>query len=166
MWNIIDVNQKKYIAPYLNISKSQYAQDLFIISEIAKRNLPKYFIEFGATNGISWSNTYLLEKFFEWEKKGVPLRVEYGPKDIEAHQCVVVRRDTGEKTIVPIDENISTIIDALLETIQSDLLKTAQKRLLENYRSGYPLVFSDHAALDAERRVRMGHGDPYQPDPA
>jgi FkbM family methyltransferase len=67
LWNIIDVNQKKYIAPYLNISKSQYAQDLFVISEIAKRNLPKYFIEFGATNGISWSNTYLLEKFFEWE---------------------------------------------------------------------------------------------------
>ncbi len=58
---------KIYVGPYLHISKSQYAQDLFVISQITKRNLPKYFVEFGATNGISWSNTYLLEKYFEWD---------------------------------------------------------------------------------------------------
>ncbi|MEO5646577.1 MAG: proline--tRNA ligase [Candidatus Paceibacterota bacterium] len=72
------------------------------------------------------------EKFFEWEKKGVPVRVEYGPKDIAANQCVVVRRDTGEKKVVMIDENIATTIDALLESIQTDLFATAQQRLTEN----------------------------------
>ncbi len=72
------------------------------------------------------------EKFFEWEKKGVPLRVEYGPKDIAANQCVVVRRDTGEKTTLPIDENISATIEKMLETIQSDLYTVAAKRLKEN----------------------------------
>jgi prolyl-tRNA synthetase len=72
------------------------------------------------------------EKFFEWEKKGVPLRIEYGPKDIAASQCVVVRRDTGEKQVLAIDDNLAGTIETLLETIQSDLLKTAQNRLVEN----------------------------------
>ena len=42
-------------------------------------------------------------KFAEYEMKGVPLRVELGPKDIENNQCVVVRRDNGEKTVVSLD---------------------------------------------------------------
>src|SRR3989338_1112668 len=40
-------------------------------------------------------------KFFDWERKGVPIRVEIGPKDLEKNQAVCVRRDTGEKIIVP-----------------------------------------------------------------
>ena len=43
-------------------------------------------------------------KYAEYEMKGVPLRVEIGPKDIEKGQCVIARRDTGEKTFVPLDE--------------------------------------------------------------
>lgn len=66
LWNVLDINKKIQIAPYLPISTSQYAQDLFVISELERKDLPKYFIEFGATNGISWSNTYILEKYFGW----------------------------------------------------------------------------------------------------
>jgi prolyl-tRNA synthetase len=72
------------------------------------------------------------EKFFEWEKKGVPLRIEYGPKDIAAGHCVTVRRDTGEKKIIAIDEGIGNEIKTILDTIQSDLFKTAQERLQTN----------------------------------
>lgn len=43
-------------------------------------------------------------KFAEWEMKGVPLRLEIGPKDIENDQCVIVRRDNREKTFVKLDE--------------------------------------------------------------
>ena len=43
-------------------------------------------------------------KFAEYEMKGVPLRLEIGPKDIENGQCVLVRRDNREKTFVPLDE--------------------------------------------------------------
>ncbi len=42
-------------------------------------------------------------KFAEYEMKGVPLRVEMGPKDMEKNQCVLARRDSGEKTFVPLD---------------------------------------------------------------
>ena len=40
-------------------------------------------------------------KFAQYEMKGVPLRVEIGPKDMEKGQCCIARRDTGEKTFVP-----------------------------------------------------------------
>lgn len=50
---------------YLPKSKSQLRQDLFVLSELEfKRN--GYFVEFGATNGIELSNTYILEEEFEW----------------------------------------------------------------------------------------------------
>ena len=39
-------------------------------------------------------------KFSQWEMKGVPLRLEIGPKDLEKNQCVLVRRDTREKVFV------------------------------------------------------------------
>lgn len=65
------------------------------------------------------------EKYFEWEKKGVPLRIEIGPKDIAANVCQVIRRDTGEKKALSLD-NATDVIAGLLNTIQSDMLKKAQ----------------------------------------
>ncbi len=65
------------------------------------------------------------EKFFEWERKGVPLRVEIGPRDVENNSLVVVRRDTGEKKSVDYT-NGQVEINALLESIQIDLFVKAQ----------------------------------------
>ncbi len=56
-------------------------------------------------------------KFSEHEMKGVPLRVELGPKDIEKNQGVIVRRDTREKYFVPLDE-IETKVAELLQDVQ------------------------------------------------
>ena len=66
-------------------------------------------------------------KFAEYEMKGVPVRVEIGPKDIENGQCVVVRRDTREKAFVPF-ENLESFITELMEKIHSDMYD----RALEN----------------------------------
>ena len=66
-------------------------------------------------------------KFSQWEMKGVPLRLEIGPKDIEKNQCVLVRRDTREKTFVPLDE-LETAIPRLLEELAANLYQ----RALEN----------------------------------
>ena len=66
-------------------------------------------------------------KFSEYEMKGVPIRLEVGPKDIEKNQVVLARRDTGEKEIVPID-NLETRIKELLEEIQANLLQRATER--------------------------------------
>ena len=64
-------------------------------------------------------------KFAEQEVKGIPLRVEVGPKDIEAGQAVVVRRDTREKTIVPFDKLAETC-EALLAQMHDCLLYTSR----------------------------------------
>ncbi len=63
-------------------------------------------------------------KFNEWEMKGVPLRLEVGPKDIENNQVVLVRRDNLEKLFVPMEGLAETITD-LLDAVHQGLLDKA-----------------------------------------
>jgi len=65
-------------------------------------------------------------KFNEWEKRGVPIRIELGPKDVENKQVVVVRRDTGEKILMP-QEGLLPKLEVLLETIQKEMLEKARQ---------------------------------------
>ncbi len=64
-------------------------------------------------------------KFAEHEMRGVPLRMEIGPKDIEKGQCVLVRRDTREKYFVPLD-GVEAKIAELLEDIQNSMFERAK----------------------------------------
>lgn len=65
-------------------------------------------------------------KFNEYEMKGVPIRLEIGPKDIENNQAVLVRRDTREKTVVSLDE-LEAKITELLNDIHTSMLEKARK---------------------------------------
>jgi prolyl-tRNA synthetase len=65
-------------------------------------------------------------KFNQWEMKGVPIRLEIGPRDIENGECVLARRDTGEKVQVSL-ENISESVENLLKDIQQNLFDKALK---------------------------------------
>lgn len=65
-------------------------------------------------------------KFSEYEMKGVPLRLELGPKDIEKNQCVVVRRDTREKIFASLD-NLEDSIPKIIATMQRELLINAAR---------------------------------------
>ena len=65
-------------------------------------------------------------KFSEQEMRGIPVRIEIGPKDLEAGKCIVCRRDTREKIEVTLDE---------LESRLEEILKTMQKDMLERARS-------------------------------
>ena len=67
-------------------------------------------------------------KFNQYEMKGVPLRLEIGPKDIENGQCVLVRRDTREKTFVKL-ENLEAEVERLLKDIAENLYATAKANL-------------------------------------
>ena len=66
-------------------------------------------------------------KFNEWEMKGVPLRIELGPRDIEGNTALVFRRDRCEKVACPLD-NISEEIKNLLAAVQKDMLEAARVR--------------------------------------
>jgi prolyl-tRNA synthetase len=63
-------------------------------------------------------------KFNDWEMRGVPLRIEVGPKDMAKHQVVVARRDTGEKISVP-DDTLATQMPQMLEAVQDELFRQA-----------------------------------------
>jgi prolyl-tRNA synthetase len=67
-------------------------------------------------------------KFYDWELRGVPLRVEIGPKEMESKCVTVVRRDTGEKSIVKEGEILKKLKE-ILSDIQDNLLKRAKKML-------------------------------------
>ena len=64
-------------------------------------------------------------KFAEQEMRGIPVRIEIGPKDLANNQAVLVRRDTREKLVVSLDE-IETKLAELLKTIQHDMLERAR----------------------------------------
>ena len=68
-------------------------------------------------------------KFSEWEMKGIPLRIEIGPRDIKENKIIVARRDTGEKTSITINSKLNEEISKILEKMHNDLLKKAQTNL-------------------------------------
>ena len=69
-------------------------------------------------------------KFHQWELKGIPIRIELGPRDLKQGQVVMVRRDTGQKT--PVNEaDIPATIEKLLAEIQDNLFAKAKAMLQE-----------------------------------
>lgn len=70
-------------------------------------------------------------RYYEWERKGVPLRVEVGPKDVDQNQAVLVRRDTGQKLTVSQSEIVART-RKLLQDIQKNLFFRAQEFLKKN----------------------------------
>ena len=72
-------------------------------------------------------------KAAEYEMKGVPLRVEIGPKDIEKNQCCICRRDSGEKIFVPLSE-LEEDVKWLLDAVHKGLYQRAKKNLEDHTR--------------------------------
>ena len=88
-------------------------------------------------------------KFNEWELKGVPLRVEFGPRDMKDKHAVLVRRDTGGKKVVELAD-LQDEVRKELEAIQSNLLDRATRALTENTREA--------STLQDLKRVLAQHG--------
>ena len=90
-------------------------------------------------------------KFYEWERKGVPYRVEIGPKDMEKGQLALARRVTPEgekrKAFVAEDEAIATLPERL-EAFQKELLETARARRVANTVRGVDSLDALEEALD------------------
>ena len=78
-------------------------------------------------------------KFAEYEMKGVPLRLEMGPKDMEKNQCVLVRRDNGEKSFASLDgieETVKTMLDAVQQGLFDSLARWQEAGAQEQDRWG------------------------------
>jgi len=92
---------------------------------------------------VDWREETPGYKFNDWELKGVPVRMEVGPKDVQKEQVVLVRRDTRAKDFVPMAELAERVPD-LLDTVQRDLYERALAFRLDNTRR-----LDDYAALVA-----------------
>lgn len=89
-------------------------------------------------------------KFNQWELKGVPLRIEIGPRDVAADQAILVRRDTRRKEVVPL-ANLATVVAATLDDIQSSLLTAAGAMLRDHLAE-----VDDRATLAARAAANAG----------
>lgn len=90
--------------------------------EIKNKLAEKFKVEIDDQDGYTpgW-------KFNQWEMKGVPIRLEVGPRDIENNQCVLARRDNGEKIQVSL-EDLDATVEKLLDEIQDNLFQKALER--------------------------------------
>jgi prolyl-tRNA synthetase len=70
-------------------------------------------------------------KFFHWERRGVPVVLELGPRDVAANNIVIKRRDTGAKEIIA-QSDVAARLATVLETMQKDLYTAAKERLKTN----------------------------------
>ncbi len=87
----------------------------------------------GIVSVVDDSNGRAGAKFFTWEKQGVPIRVEVGPRDLDKQQVILVRRDTGEKMVVDYKEVVRQV-KVLLKDIQSGLYRKALKSQKDRIR--------------------------------
>ncbi len=93
-------------------------------------------------------------KFNEWELKGVPLRVELGPRDLKAGQAVLVRRDTGGKRQVKLAD-LEREVGAELQGIQDSLLERAKENLARNTHDASSLAELKRTLADKGGIVRV-----------
>ena len=95
------------------------------------KEIAKQFEDAGFRTKLDDSDKTPGWKFSEWEMKGVPLRVEVGPRDIENEQVVLAKRNTGEKIIVKFNEMVEKA-DQLLKVIHDEIYKKALSYLLDH----------------------------------
>ena len=102
-----DEKQKKLVKDYINV----------IVNELIDMKV-RYIVD--------WSDASPGYKFNDWEMKGVPIRMEIGPRDVESNMVVVARRDNGGKKSISKDK-VRDEISNLLVKIQSELFNRAKK---------------------------------------
>jgi prolyl-tRNA synthetase len=89
-------------------------------------------------------------KYFDWELRGVPVRMELGPRDLDQQQAVLVRRDNRAKQPVPLSD-LARVAGDLLATVQQDMFNAAKARREANSLRG-PMTY------DRFREVMAGDG--------
>ena len=133
---------------------AQHKEGVLDFAYELKRKLEK-----GSRVGIDASDKKPGWKFNEYEMKGIPIRLEVGPKDIEKNQVVLVRRDTGEKINAPID-GLESTIETLLSDIQANLFTRAKNHLESNTKEILSFnEFKEHFTASSGFAKAMWCGD-------
>ena len=110
------------------------------------------------------------EKLFSWEKRGIPIRVEIGPRDIEADQAIIVIRDTGEKKTTKLSD-VKATVTTELEAMQSRMLEksknlresntvkcSTEEQAIEAVKSNKFAEVSFEVTAELEDKLKKIHG--------
>ncbi|MCA9478391.1 MAG: proline--tRNA ligase [Nanoarchaeota archaeon] len=102
-------------------------------------------------------------KYSDWELKGVPIRIEVGPRDIENNQCILAKRNDGEKSTVNLD-SLSEKVKETLEQIHQELFDKAKKQIDE--KTVQVKTYDELKKAMEERKIAIAHhcGDPESED--
>lgn len=98
-----------------------------IVNEYVKKVCDVLRVKYKVDNGDhnpGWKYNY-------WERLGVPLRMEVGPRDAKNGEITVVKRNTGERITFKFDENINDRLNDILDNIQQELYENAKKRMID-----------------------------------
>ena len=87
-------------------------------------------------------------KYYKWEMKGVPVRIELGPRDLKNGSAMLVRRDTGQKQQIPLD-SIADEVLSMFRTIQADLYEKAKMELQGR-------IFDCKSPAEVKEKIAMG----------
>jgi prolyl-tRNA synthetase len=94
------------------------------------------------------------EKYNHWELKGVPVRIEVGPRDVEKEQVVIVNRSTGEKQFVPLKE-LSSVLKSIKDKYTKNLIDS-QKAKFKDYIVDCDSISDIKKAIDNKKMARVG----------
>ena len=108
------------------------------IKELYERLKNKYRVEADLRTNVTPG-----VKFNDQEMRGIPLRLEMGPRDIEKNECILVRRDNNEKLTIKLEE-VEENISKILDDIQANMLNICKKRLEEKTTIAYNLEEFEH----------------------
>ena len=111
-------SRQAVIVPILKGDKQAVADKAHAVCRKLKKSGINAFVDDSEQNSPGW-------KFAEYELQGIPVRLEIGPRDISNNICIAVRRDTGEKQKLALDDTLAASIASLLETIQQSMFKRA-----------------------------------------
>ena len=119
------------IIPIIFKGKEQKVLEMceLVIKKLQKENLRVNLDNRNITPG---------NKYYDWELKGIPLRIDIGPREVDKNELVLVRRDTNEKINIPLDSLIENIID-IFSKISKNLYENAKKLLNENLNRIYTI---------------------------
>lgn len=130
------------IVPILFKNKEQIVLDKS--KEIFEILKDKYIVKIDDSEG-SVGN-----KFYYWEMKGVPIRIEIGPKDLERNQVVVVKRHDGQKSFVKLQE-----LEAFIENITSNYTREIKEKKMIDFEQQIEICYEKENAKEALEKGKI-----------
>lgn len=143
-------SQKAVIIPIINKKYADQSKLVLDKAYLMKKELSKFNVE--VDDREEYSPGF---KYGHWELRGIPIRIELGPRDLENNSCVLVKRNTGEKITVSLDE-VSNKLPELLELMHKEMFDKA-KREVEN-RTATPSTYDEFIkATTQDKKLAIIH---------